>query len=124
MQAQRPAIRVKIAELIQDEMIQLQSALLRTCSWAVKELSNLVADLVYLGVGWSFHHKNHPQIAVLRLGDDLQAFLPMTTSNGMESFQSLQSTCLGIHLHRHLQWKRSKISVLTFDSFFKGVDGP
>lgn len=59
LQAQRPAIRVKIAELIQDEMIQLQSALLRTCSWAVKELSNLVADLVYLGVGWSFHHKNH-----------------------------------------------------------------
>ena len=50
LQAQRPAIRVKIAELIQDKMIQLQSALLRTCSWAVKELSNLVADLVYLRV--------------------------------------------------------------------------
>ena len=64
------------------------------------------------------------QISALYLGDDLQAFLPMTASNGMESFQSLQSKGLRIHLHQHLQLKRSKISVLTSDSFFKGVDGP
>lgn len=110
LQAQRPAIRVKIAEQIQDKMIQLQSALLRTCSWAVKELSNLVADLVYLGVGQAQRKtitlevfgapQESPQISAVYLGDDLQAFLPMTTSNGMESFQSLQSKCLGIHLHR------------------------
>ena len=83
------------------------SALFRTCPGTLKELSGLAGRIFSeteeftLRCPQRIGAEPKPQPC---LGDELQALLPMSTSNGMERFQALNGEGFGFHLMMPTFW--------------------